>query len=94
MEKTWEDLKQVYRPKDTLDFKYKSVLEIVQTNKRKKQKKIEKAKKKEKNRNEIILNLREDYNKLKDWGNNFGMLRESVRIIRDEQICPVRQYKL
>lgn len=84
----------MYKPKDTLDFKYKTVLSIVQTNKRKKQKKIERRKKEEKKRNEELTKLRKEYTKLRDWGNNFGMLRESVRIIRDKKICPVRQYNL
>jgi DNA helicase IV len=94
LKQTWKNLKKIYRKDDTLKKKRERLVENIAKLKQElidvKKKKIEDEKIMVKERDEIKNELADRT----EWGNNFGILRESTRIITEKKISGIEKFNL
>jgi hypothetical protein len=94
LKKQWKKLEKIFRPNDNLDSKRIKVGNCVNEL----NKKIEKKKKKyfenDKKRQETKMKLEKELKQRQNWGNNYGVLRESVPIITEKKISNIQKFNL
>lgn len=92
LKKDWAKLEKIYRPGDNLNFKREKVRGIIDSLNKKTRKKKEKYTKRDMKRQQEHKKLEEEYQELEKWGNSFGVLRESARIIKENEISGVQKF--